>query len=118
MDYYIDLCVLAFELITKGPQSDIKYFIELLLHEYVHFLEEVIAVFEERNRGKTSLYVGTISFDSIVLDNQEAINYTGPPGQKNRVIQKTVQQAQGPVSTKVVTRVAIQEEEEKATTPT
>lgn len=39
------------------------------MNEYVHFLEEVLAVYEEENRGKTQKYVGKVSFDSIVLDH-------------------------------------------------
>lgn len=38
------------------------------MNEYVHFLEEVIAVYEERNRAK-SRYIGKISFESRVLDS-------------------------------------------------
>lgn len=77
LDYYNDICILAFQLITRGPKKDTSYFTDLLLNEYVHFLEEVLNVHEERNRGKGK-YVGKVSFDSKVLDNQAEINYTGP----------------------------------------
>ena len=66
----------------------IKYFTDLLLNEYVHFLEEVLAVFEERNRpvsGKAKKYIGKVSFDSIVLDRQSEIVYLGPPGANHRI---------------------------------
>lgn len=88
LDFYIDVCVMAFQLITRGPQKEIKYFTDLLLNEYVHFLEEVLAVFEERNRpasGKPKKYIGKVSFDSIVLDKQSEINYLGPPGANHRI---------------------------------
>jgi hypothetical protein len=40
------------------------------MDEYIHFLEEVINVHEERNRGKKNgSYIGKVSFDSIVLEN-------------------------------------------------
>jgi hypothetical protein len=62
------------------------------MHEYVHFLEEVLSVFEERNRsttGKPKRYIGKVSFDSTILDDQAAINYTGPPGQRVRAVKRT-----------------------------
>jgi hypothetical protein len=52
------------------------------MHEYVHFLEEVINVHEERSRGPTGKpkrYIGKVSFDSTILEDQVSINYTGPP---------------------------------------
>jgi hypothetical protein len=69
MEFYIDICVLAFQLISRGPPKEIKYFTDLLLNEYVHFLEEVLSVFEERNKGangkgKNGKYIGRVSFDS------------------------------------------------------
>jgi hypothetical protein len=48
LDFYQELCILAFRLITRGPAKEVKYFTDLLLNEYVHFLEEVINVYEER----------------------------------------------------------------------
>ena len=90
LEYYYDICILAFSLIDKGPVSERKYFTDLLLNEYVHFLEEVLNVFEEKNRpvsGKPGKkYVGKVSFDSHILDNQSEINYTGPPGNRARVV--------------------------------
>ena len=70
-----------------------KYFTDLLLNEYVHFLEEVLSVYEEKNRGtgkNKPKYFGKISFDSRILENQSAINYEGPPGMKTRTITKVV----------------------------
>jgi hypothetical protein len=82
LDYYIDLCILAFRLTTKGPNKEVNYFQDLLMNEYVHFLEELISVFEEENREKTGKYVGLVSFNSRLLENQDAISYLGPPGSK------------------------------------
>ncbi len=83
LDFYNDICILAFQLITRGPKKDTNYFTKLLLEEYVHFLEEVLNIYEERNKGKGK-YIGKVNFDSKVLDSQREINYTGPPGQKPR----------------------------------
>jgi hypothetical protein len=52
----------------------VDYFVDLLMHEYVHFLEEVIDVHEERNRGPTGKpkpgkYIGKVSFLSTILDD-------------------------------------------------
>ena len=70
IEFYIDLCVLAFQLTTRGSNKEKKYFLDLLHGEYIHFLEEVVNVHEERNRGKKNgAYVGIVSFNSIVLDN-------------------------------------------------
>lgn len=63
------------------------------MNEYVHFLEEVLAVYEEENRGKTQKYLGKVSFNSKVLENQDKIDYTGAPGAKIRAPTK---QAAGP----------------------
>jgi hypothetical protein len=54
------------------------------MNEYVHFLEEVLNVHEERNRGPTGKakqgrYIGKVSFDSTILEDQGSINYTGAP---------------------------------------
>lgn len=74
--------MLAFRLTTKGAPKEVKYFQDLLMNEYVHFLEEVIAVYEEENRGKQAKYVGVVSFDSKILNNQDKIEYSGAPGAK------------------------------------
>jgi len=78
IEFYIDICVLAFQLITRGPVKEKDYFTDLLMNEYIHFLEEVINVHEEKHRTKRSAYYGKVSFDSIVLKDQSKINYTGP----------------------------------------
>lgn len=74
LDFYVDICFLAFSLITRGTKTEQEYFVDLLLNEYVSFLEEVINIFEERNRntqpGTRGRYVGKVSFMSIVLDFQ------------------------------------------------
>jgi hypothetical protein len=66
-------------LTTRGTKKDKDYFVGLLMDEYIHFLEEVINVHEERNRGKKNgPYVGRVSFDSIVLESQHLIQYQAP----------------------------------------
>lgn len=47
------------------------------MNEYVHFLEEVISIHEERNLHKRGKYIGRVSFDSICLDYQDKLSYTG-----------------------------------------
>ena len=73
-DFYVDICVLAFNVIQRGPRKEIDYFVDLLMHEYVHFLEEVLNVFEERNRGPTGKpkpgrYIGKVNFESTILED-------------------------------------------------
>ena len=94
LDFYIDLCVLAFQLISRGPKKDQEFFTDLLMNEYVHFLEEVLNVFEERNRGpngkaKGNKYIGKVDFLSKIIEDQGKINYTGPAGQRFRQISTT-----------------------------
>ena len=55
------------------------------MNEYVHFLEEVLSVFEEQNRtaiGKTrgNKYIGKVNFLSTIVEDEPKINYNGPPG--------------------------------------
>jgi len=53
------------------------------MNEYVHFLEEVLMVYEEKNRGstgKSKKYIGRVNFLSKIIEDQPKINYTGPPG--------------------------------------
>ena len=59
------------------------------MNEYVHFLEEVLNVFEEKNRGangkpKGNKYIGKVDFLSTIVEDQPKISYTGPPGQRFR----------------------------------
>lgn len=61
------------------------------MNEYVHFLEEVLSVFEEQNRtatgkAKGNKYIGKVNFLSTIVEDQSKINYTGPPGQRFRQI--------------------------------
>lgn len=62
----------------------------LLLDKYVNFLEEVLNVYEEKNKGKGK-YIGKVSFDSRVLDSQDQITYNGPPGHRARVVSHTAE---------------------------
>jgi hypothetical protein len=44
------------------------------MNEYVHFLEEVLSVFEERNRGtngkaKGNKYIGKVEFLSTIIED-------------------------------------------------
>jgi hypothetical protein len=75
IEYYIEICVLAFQLTTRGPNKEKTFFTDLLMTQYVDFLEELVNIHEERNRGKRGAYVGRVSFNSIVLDNQHLIHY-------------------------------------------
>jgi|LauGreDrversion4_2_1035121.scaffolds.fasta_scaffold57505_2 hypothetical protein len=61
------------------------------MNEYVHFLEEVLKVFEEQNRtatgkAKGNKYIGKVDFLSTIVEDQSKINYTGPAGQRFRQI--------------------------------
>lgn len=48
------------------------------MHEYIHFLEEVLNMHEEKHRdSKKGRYWGKVSFDSIVLDHQDTAGYAG-----------------------------------------
>jgi len=68
LEFYIDLCVTAFTLITRGPKKETSHFTDLLLNEYIHFLEEVIFAVEDRSKNKKK-YINRVSFDSIILDD-------------------------------------------------
>lgn len=61
------------------------------MNEYVHFLEEVLKVFEEQNRtatgkAKGNKYIGKVDFLSTIVEDQSKINYTGPAGQRFRQV--------------------------------
>ena len=47
LEFYIDLFLQAFQLITRGERKEVEYYQDLLMTEYVTFLEEVINIFEE-----------------------------------------------------------------------
>jgi TolB-like protein len=40
LDYYTDICITAFDLISTG--SDQKFYTDLLMNEYITFLERAI----------------------------------------------------------------------------
>ena len=72
LEFYVDLCVTAFQLITRGPKKDVLYYSDRLLNEYINFLEDVLFAYEDKvrsNKGSRQKYIGKVSFDSIVLDN-------------------------------------------------
>jgi hypothetical protein len=68
LDYYTEICITAFALISRGPKQEVDYFNDLLLNEYIHFLEEVIFSYRDK-KGGTTRYDGEISFDSRVLED-------------------------------------------------
>jgi hypothetical protein len=60
IDYYIDIFCSGFSLVTRGTIGEKNYFIDLLMGEYVNFLQEAIQSNDDRNYKKR--YVGKISF--------------------------------------------------------
>jgi hypothetical protein len=42
LGYYKDICITAFDLITRGSQTDQDYYIDLLMNEYITFIEKAI----------------------------------------------------------------------------
>ena len=63
-------------MITRGTNADIRYYGDFLINEYIHFLDEVLFDYEDKCRSKGKK-VFKVSFDSRVLENQKALNYTG-----------------------------------------
>ena len=57
----------AFDLLCSGPKVDIDYYSNLLMNEYVTFLENLVYETNNANR-KHQKHVGEIIFDSQVLD--------------------------------------------------
>jgi hypothetical protein len=61
-------------LISRGPKKEQEFFCDLLVNEYVHFLEEVLKVFEEQNRtatgkAKGNKYIGKVDFLSTIVED-------------------------------------------------
>ncbi len=47
IEFYIDVCIIAFQLITRGPKKEVNHYLDLLLSEYIHFLEDVLFTHED-----------------------------------------------------------------------
>lgn len=57
-------------MITRGPKKDVQYYTDMLMTEYIHFLEDAIANTEKITKIKIK-YENRIRFDSNVLDRQK-----------------------------------------------
>jgi hypothetical protein len=75
IDFFLDLCVTAFGVITRGSNKEKKYYTDLLVRHYINFCEEVLYFHDQKHHTKGQ--ANRIIFDSKIFNNQREIDYKG-----------------------------------------
>ena len=76
LDFFMNLCVTSFGVITRGPNKDKKHYTDLLMRQFIHFCEEVLYFYE--SKLSPNIPSSKIVFDSKILDNQRNIDFPSP----------------------------------------